>query len=129
LGKNTGKGGLGIWTHNLNTIKVNMNYSSATYRGPVMKMGAGTQASAAYEAAHKLGDRVVGGSCATVGLAGGFTQGGGHSVLSSKYGLGADNVLEWEIVTANGTLRKASTTENADLYWALSGGAPAPSRS
>lgn len=87
-----------------------------------MRIGSGTQAAAAYEAAHKLGYRVLGGTCPTVGLAGGYTQGGGHSALSSLYGLGADNVLEWEVVTASGTHTTASPSRNADLYWALSGG-------
>jgi hypothetical protein len=42
--------------------------------------------------------------------------------LSTNFGLGADNVLKWEVVTANGTLLTASRYENEDLYWALSGG-------
>ena len=53
---------------------------------------------------------------------GGYTQGGGHSALSSRYGLAADQTLEWEVMTANGRLLRASPTENSDLYWALSGG-------
>lgn len=65
---------------------------------------------------------VVGGECATVGPAGGFTQGGGHSALSSRFGLGADQVLEWEVVDGMGRLLTASPTQNPDLYWALSGG-------
>jgi hypothetical protein len=36
--------------------------------------------------------------------------------------MGADQALEWEVVTANGTLLTASPTQNSDLYWALSGG-------
>jgi FAD/FMN-containing dehydrogenase len=36
--------------------------------------------------------------------------------------LGADQALEWEVITANGTHLIASPTENLDLYWALSGG-------
>ncbi len=64
----------------------------------------------------------MGGTCPTVGLAGGYTQGGGHSALSSLYGLSADNVLEWEVVTANGSQIVASPSENEDLYFALSGG-------
>jgi hypothetical protein len=36
--------------------------------------------------------------------------------------MAADQTLEWEVVTANGTLVTATPTENADLYWALSGG-------
>ena len=55
-------------------------------------------------------------------MAGGYTQGGGHSALASRYGLAADQTLEWEVVVANGTLIRASPTENPDLYWALSGG-------
>ena len=83
---------------------------------------AGVQAFEAYTAADAQGLRVVGGACSTVGLAGGFTQGGGHSTLSSTYGLAADQVLEWEVVSANGTHLIASPSENGDLYWALSGG-------
>ena len=85
-------------------------------------MGAGVQAYEAYAAADAHGVRVLGGTCPTVGLAGGFTQGGGHSTLSSTYGLAADNALEWEVVTAAGAHLVASRTQNQDLYWALSGG-------
>lgn len=65
---------------------------------------------------------VVGGDCATVGIAGGYSQGGGHSALSSKFGLGADQALEWDVIDGRGRLLTASRTENTDLYWALSGG-------
>src|SRR5204863_4714555 len=95
---------------------------SQHYSGPAIKMGAGVQAFEAYSAANARGLRIVGGSCPTVGLAGGYTQGGGHSCLSSTYGLGADQALEWEVMTADGKLITASPTENSDLYWALSGG-------
>jgi hypothetical protein len=121
LGKSTGKGALGLWTHNLKSIEF-FDYSSKHYNGGAIKMGAGVQAFEAYHAAHSHGLRVVGGGCATVGLVGGFAQGGGHSSLSSTYGLGADQVLEWEVVTADGKLVTATPAENEDLYWALSGG-------
>lgn len=85
-------------------------------------MGAGVEGFEAYAAANASGYAVVGGECPTVGLAGGYSQGGGHSALSSKYGLAADQTLEWEVIVANGTLVKASRTQNQDLYWALSGG-------
>ena len=62
------------------------------------------------------------GECPTVGLAGGYTQGGGHSALASKYGLAADQTLEWEVVTGTGEFITASPTQNQDLYWALGGG-------
>ena len=65
---------------------------------------------------------MVAGDCATVGAAGGYSQGGGHSALSSKFGLGADQALEWEVIDGRGRFLTASRTENSDLYWALSGG-------
>lgn len=42
--------------------------------------------------------------------------------MSGLYGLAADNVLEWEVVTADGKRVIATPTESPDLYWALSGG-------
>ncbi|KAK0702405.1 hypothetical protein B0H67DRAFT_614299 [Lasiosphaeris hirsuta] len=122
LGKSTGKGGLSFWTHNLKTININPTYHSSFYNGPAIKLGAGVLAGEAYVAAWQAGYRVVGGTCPTVGIAGGYTQGGGHSLLSSLYGLAADNVLEWEVVTPGGNRVVATPTKNSDLYWALSGG-------
>lgn len=74
------------------------------------------------EAAAAVGKVVVGGECPTVGIAGGYTQGGGHSALSTNFGLAADQTLCFDVVTAAGELVTASREENEDLYWALSGG-------
>lgn len=101
LGKSTGKGSLGLWMHNLKSISV-LNYTSKGYTGPAIKMGAGVQGYEAYAAADAAGLRVVGGDCPTVGLVGGYTQGGGHSSLSSIYGMGADNALEGKLLPLMG---------------------------
>lgn len=53
---------------------------------------------------------------------GGYIQGGGHSPLSSMYGMAADQVLSMEVVLANGTFVTASSASNTDLFWALRGG-------
>lgn len=53
---------------------------------------------------------------------GGYIQGGGHSPLSSLYGMAADNVLGFEIVTSTGEFLTANSTSNSDLFWALRGG-------
>jgi hypothetical protein len=74
------------------------------------------------EAAHSSGYVAVTGECPTVGVAGGFTQGGGHSALSTTFGLGADQALQFQVVTAAGTVVTASASQNSDLFWALSGG-------
>ena len=63
----------------------------------------------------------VGGTVSTVGVAG-FTLGGGSGYLSRKYGMGVDNLLSAEVVTADGELVAASESENPDLFWALRGG-------
>lgn len=115
---------MGLWTHNLRSTRVIQQYKSAYYSGPALKVGAGVLGIEAQQAAHASGLRVVGGSCPSVGIAGGYTQAGGHSILSSEYGLGADQVLEWEVVTANGRRIIATPSNNTDMYWALSGGGP-----
>ncbi|KAI9878323.1 MAG: hypothetical protein M1830_001256 [Pleopsidium flavum] len=120
-GKSTGAGSVGVWTHHLKSIHIT-DYKSAHYTGKAIKMGAGLQGFEAYEAADKMGLAVVGGECPTVGIAGGYTQGGGHSALSSKYGLAADQTLEWEVIDGRGNFLTASRNQNSDLYWALSGG-------
>lgn len=75
-----------------------------------------------YEEVAAAGYRIIGGTCPTVGLAGGYTSGAGHSLLNGAYGMGADNVLEWEVITAGGKHLIATPRNNTDLYWALSGG-------
>lgn len=121
LGKSTGAGALAIWTHNLKDTKVS-DYKSKYYTGKAIKFGAGVEIFEANAAAHAQGLAVVGSSGDTVGLAGGYTQGGGTGPAVSAWGLAADQVLEWEVVTADGTLLTATPAQNADLYWALSGG-------
>lgn len=122
LGRSSGGGSLALWMHNLKQVEF-FDYASPLYTGPAVRVGAGVEYSEVYMAASARGYRVVGGSCPTVGLAGGFSQGGGHGPLGAAYGLAADQVLEWEVVTASGEhLALAGHGEHADLFWALSGG-------
>ena len=61
------------------------------------------------------------GSSLDVGVVG-YMLGGGISWLSRLHGFGADSLRRIEIVTADGTVRHASPSENADLFWGLRGG-------
>ncbi|KAK2606442.1 FAD-linked oxidoreductase sor8 [Conoideocrella luteorostrata] len=121
MGKSTGAGALAVWTHHLKSFQV-LDYSCASYTGKAVKMGAGVQAGDAHIQAFKQGLTLIGGVCPTVGLAGGYTQGGGLGPLTGRYGFGADQVLEWQVVLANGSFVTATPTSHTDLYWALSGG-------
>ncbi|KAL4936698.1 hypothetical protein BDV06DRAFT_88748 [Aspergillus oleicola] len=121
-GKSTGAGGLGLWMHHLKELTYT-THSDKYYNGPALRMGAGVQGFEAYTAADERGYQVVGGECPTVGVSGGYTQGGGHSALSSRYGLGADQALAWEVVDGMGRhIVVTRENEHRDLYWALSGG-------
>ena len=69
--------------------------------GPSVKIGAGTLTKELYAAADAHDYTVMAGECATVGIAGGYIQGGGVStVLSPKLGLAVDLVQEFEVITA-----------------------------
>ncbi|KAK4951391.1 hypothetical protein LTR10_010365 [Elasticomyces elasticus] len=121
-GKSTGAGALAIWTYHMKDIDI-VDYKSPGYTGPAIKMGAGVSVIESYRFSHEHGFANSGGDCPTVGVVGGWAQGGGgHGPAVSKFGVGADQALEWEVVTATGELLIANQTQNQDLFWALSGG-------
>ncbi|KAH7433329.1 hypothetical protein KP509_07G064000 [Ceratopteris richardii] len=61
------------------------------------------------------------GTCSTVGMSGQI-MGGGYGMLSRKYGVAADRVLQAQVIDGNGKLIKRVSTSNPDLFWALRGG-------
>jgi FAD/FMN-containing dehydrogenase len=71
--------------------------------------------------AHAFGLAVPSGTISTTGVAG-LTLGGGIGHLSRKYGLTIDNLLEADLVLADGSFVRASAEEHQDLFWAIRGG-------
>src|SRR6201989_1433698 len=72
-------------------------------------------------ATHAFGLATPSGIFSTTGI-GGITLGGGLGHLTRQYGLAIDNLLEANVVLANGSVIKANAVTNPDLFWALKGG-------
>ena len=87
-----------------------------------VRIGAGATWGPAAAALAEHGLAITSGDTVSVGV-GGLTQAGGIGWMVRKHGLTIDNVLAAEVVTAAGDVVRASATENADLFWALRGGA------
>ncbi|KAL1857573.1 hypothetical protein VTK73DRAFT_8036 [Phialemonium thermophilum] len=90
--------------------------------GPAVRVGSGVFLKELYDAVGERNLTVVAGLSHTVAAAGGYVQGGGHSPLGTWKGMAADNVLEFEVVTADGALITANQYQYPDLFWALRGG-------
>ncbi len=116
-----------VWTRALDQVEMHEAFvpSGAPAGTPgraAVSVGSGAIWGRVYdEVAVRHGRYVQGGGCLTVGVSG-FVLGGGFGSLSKAFGTGAANLLEAEVVTADGRTRLVNAWQDPDLFLALRGG-------
>jgi FAD/FMN-containing dehydrogenase len=116
-----------VWTRHLDAIGMHDAFVPRGCAGkvapqPAVSVGAGQIWGHTYDAVTTRGGRYVqGGGCLTVGVAG-LVSSGGFGSWSKRYGMAAANLLEAEVVTADGRIRVVNACNDPDLFWALKGG-------
>jgi FAD/FMN-containing dehydrogenase len=116
-----------VWTRAMNAISLHDGFVPAGLEGvqapiPAVSVGSGCMWMDVYDAVTTKGSRYVqGGGCTTVGVAG-LVQSGGFGSFSKGFGTAAANLIEAEIVTADGRLRTVNARRDPELFWAIKGG-------
>ncbi|KAI0127580.1 FAD binding domain-containing protein [Xylariales sp. AK1849] len=106
-----------------NGITVDLGYlNTTTYdeQTSIASIQPGSNWGNAFTALDAYNVTVAGGRASVVGV-GGFTTGGGYSFHSGSHGFACDNVVNYEIVLANGSVVNANSEENSDLWKAQKG--------
>lgn len=130
VGRSTGAGALSVWTHHLKNFEFLPNHTvtredgSTYYSGMAARVGVGLEAWELYQYMERYNMTLVVPGGQTVGAFGGWMAGGGHSSLGSLFGMGSDQVLALQVVTADGRYVTVNATSNPDLFYALRGGGP-----
>jgi hypothetical protein len=114
-------GGLGLCDDGLVIDLSGIKFVLVDPKERTVKVGGGNVWGEVDHATHPFGLAVPAGIISTTGV-GGLTLGGGVGYLARKYGLTIDNLLEADMVLADGTFVTVNANENADLFWAIRGG-------
>ncbi|HXD79435.1 MAG TPA: FAD-binding oxidoreductase [Puia sp.] len=114
-------GGLGLCDDGMVIDLSGIKYVLVDAATRTVRVGGGNTLGEVDHATHAFGLAIPAGIISTTGI-GGLTLGGGVGYLSRKYGLTIDNLLEAEVVLANGSVVIANANQNPDLFWALRGG-------
>lgn len=97
-----------------------MNRIDINYEKNTVRIESGVNNRELYEFLGTKGYPFPGGTCPTVGVVG-YTLGGGWGLSSRLFGLGADNLVQAEIIDYRGKEIIANKDCNSDLFWALRG--------
>ncbi|SDB37388.1 FAD/FMN-containing dehydrogenase [Flavobacteriaceae bacterium MAR_2010_188] len=114
-------GGLGICDGGMVIDLSGLKFTEVNPKTKTVKVGGGNLWSEVDQATHKFGLAVPSGMVSSTGVAG-LTLGGGVGYLTRKYGLTIDNLLEAEMVLADGSFVTVNAEKNTDLFWAIRGG-------
>jgi len=114
-------GGLGLCDEGLVIDLSGIKFVRVDTSNSTVRVGGGNIWGEVDHATHPFGLAVPAGIISTTGV-GGLTLGGGVGHLSRKYGLTIDNLLEADMVLADGSFVTVSAKQNADLFWAIRGG-------
>ncbi len=114
-------GGLGVCDDGVVLDLAGLNSVEVDPSSRTVRAGGGCTWNMVDAATHPHGLATPCGIISTTGV-GGLTLGGGIGHLSRKYGLTIDNLLEADVILADGTEAHASADENPDLFWAIRGG-------
>ncbi len=114
-------GGLGLCNDGMVIDLSGLKYVRVDTVLNTVRVGGGNLWGEVDHATHAYGLAVPAGIISTTGV-GGLTLGGGVGHLSRKYGLTIDNLLEADMVLADGSFVTVSADKHADLFWAIRGG-------
>ena len=114
-------GGFGICEGGLVIDLSQIRYTRVDPKTKTIRVGGGCKWGDVDHAAHAFGMATPSGIVSTTGV-GGLTLGGGLGHLTRKCGLSIDNLLEADMILANGEFVTVSAKENEDLFWAIRGG-------
>lgn len=114
-------GGLGICDNGLVIDLSGLKFVRVDTATSTVRVGGGNIWGEVDHATHPFGLAVPAGIISTTGV-GGLTLGGGVGHLSRKYGLTIDNLLEADMVLADGSFVTVNKNNNSDLFWAIRGG-------
>ncbi|KAI1758236.1 FAD binding domain-containing protein [Xylaria castorea] len=107
-----------------NGVTVDLGYMNTTTYNVEQKTASiqpGCRWKYVFETLAEYGVAVTGGRDSDVG-AGGFILGGGNSFWSASHGWACDNVVNFEVILADGRIINANAEDHADLWSALKGG-------
>lgn len=110
--------------HLANTILLRLSEMRGVLVDPSRRLArveGGAQWSDVTSAAAQYGLVALAGSSGDVGVAG-YTLGGGVSWLARSHGLALNHARAFEVVTADGAVRRVDAQSDPDLFWALRGG-------